>query len=104
MSVGAHCQIRGRWFRENRTRVVGQHHVWFGTIRSLFRSTNVLALALGGPVRGREAITEGWDKWFGMADKVMGSELERFDVVWCEPALEQLRVSQVVLRGRLRWD
>ncbi|KAK8488557.1 hypothetical protein V6N11_037716 [Hibiscus sabdariffa] len=37
-----------------------------------------------------------WDEWVGLADRVIESELERFDVVWCETALEQPRSSPVV--------
>ncbi|KAK8538828.1 hypothetical protein V6N12_034535 [Hibiscus sabdariffa] len=57
-------------------------------------STEVLAL--GDQVRDRVAQGETWDEWVGLADRVMESKSERFDVVWCEIDLEQPRSSPVV--------
>ncbi|KAK8497855.1 hypothetical protein V6N12_073665 [Hibiscus sabdariffa] len=53
-------------------------------------------LALGGQVRDRATCGETWNEWVGLADRVMESASERFDVVWCETALEQPRSSPVV--------
>ncbi|KAK9033352.1 hypothetical protein V6N11_018385 [Hibiscus sabdariffa] len=57
-------------------------------------STEVLAL--GDQVRDKAAHGETWDGRVGLADRVMESESDRFDVVWCETDLEQPRSSPVV--------
>ncbi|KAK8498318.1 hypothetical protein V6N12_024981 [Hibiscus sabdariffa] len=54
-------------------------------------------LSLKGGVLVREAFMEAWDERVGMTDRELGSGLERFDVLWWEPSLEQSGVRQTVL-------
>ncbi|KAK8973041.1 hypothetical protein V6N11_018571 [Hibiscus sabdariffa] len=64
---------------------------------NLVFESSVDVLALGGPVRDRAAYMEAWDEWVGLAERVLESDSERFDMVWCETVLEQPRVSLVVI-------
>ncbi|KAK8571045.1 hypothetical protein V6N13_025603 [Hibiscus sabdariffa] len=58
---------------------------------NLVFESSVDVLALGGPVRDRAAYMEAWDEWVGLAERVLESDSERFDMVWCETVLEQPR-------------
>ncbi|KAK8572980.1 hypothetical protein V6N12_029020 [Hibiscus sabdariffa] len=54
-------------------------------------------IPLGATVSARDAFMEAWDERVGMVDRVEGSWSECFDALWCESALEQPNMVQVVL-------